>query len=333
MLAKMQPLPNPKLPTPKNKNRAGLPHRPPPRPYREKHMKTTPDFIIIGAMKCATSTLHDQLAVQPGILMSEPKEPNFFSNDEIYAQGLDWYKDLFKGADDTTLCGESSTHYTKLPTYPDTISRMQAAVPCLKLIYVMRHPIDRLVSQYIHHWTEKEVFVDINRAVTTLPMLIAYSMYTKQLSPFIKTYGKENILPVFFDSLVSRPQHELERVCKFLGYGQTPQWNFDLQASNVSKQRLQVNPLRDAIVDNPVVTFIRRKFIPQRIRDLIKKPWQMEKRPELTPETTARLKEHFDKELSTLGDWMGIELNCDNFKEIGRTLSDPRINPAGEYPI
>jgi hypothetical protein len=101
----------------------------------------------------------------------------------------------------------------------------------------------------------------------------------------------------------------------------------------VSKQRLQVNPLRDAIVDNPVVTFIRRKFIPQRIRDLIKKPWQMEKRPELTPETTARLKEHFDKELSTLGDWMGIELNCDNFKEIGRTLSDPRINPAGEYPI
>lgn len=293
-------------------------------------MKTTPDFIIIGAMKCATSTLHDQLAVQPGILMSDPKEPNFFSNDEIYARGLDWYGDLFKAADENTLCGESSTHYTKLPTYPETLFRMQAAMPCLKLIYVMRHPMDRLVSQYIHHWTEKEVFVDINRAVTTLPILMEYSCYAKQLTPFIKAYGRENILPVFFDSLVSRPQHELERVCRFLGYPHAPRWDFELQTSNVSKQRLQINPLRDAIVDNPVVTFIRRKFIPQSIRDLIKKPWQMEKRPVLTPETTSRLKKVFNTDLSILGDWIGIKLNCDNFKEIGRTLSDPRINPAGE---
>ena len=298
-----------------------------------KNMKTTPDFIIIGAMKCATSTLHDQLAVQPGILMSDPKEPNFFSNDDIYAQGLEWYGNLFKDADDNTLCGESSTHYTKLPTYPDTITRMQTVMPALKLIYVMRHPIDRLVSQYIHHWTEKEVSVDINRAVTTLPILMEYSMYTKQLTPFITAYGQENILPVFFDSLVSRPQHELERVCRFLGYGPSPQWDLELQASNVSSQRLQVNALRDAVVDNPVVTFIRRKFIPQRIRDLIKKPWQMEKRPMLTPETTARLKLKFDEDLKTLGTWMGITLNCDNFKAVGSTLSDPRINPAGEYKI
>ena len=54
-----------------------------------------PHFIIIGGMKCATSTLHDQLAAQPGFFMTEPKEPNFFSNDEIYERGLDWYTDLF----------------------------------------------------------------------------------------------------------------------------------------------------------------------------------------------------------------------------------------------
>ena len=55
-------------------------------------MDRLPDFIIIGAMKSATSTLHEQLAVQPGIFMSRPKEPNFFSNDEIVARGLDWYR-------------------------------------------------------------------------------------------------------------------------------------------------------------------------------------------------------------------------------------------------
>mgnify|MGYP000427219719 CR=1 FL=1 len=50
-------------------------------------MKKLPNFIIIGAMKCATSSLHEQLNQQPGIFMSELKEPNFFSNDEEYNKG------------------------------------------------------------------------------------------------------------------------------------------------------------------------------------------------------------------------------------------------------
>ena len=54
-------------------------------------MNKTPNFIIIGAMKCATSTLHEQLALQPGIFMSQLKEPNFFSNDEEYEKGWNWY--------------------------------------------------------------------------------------------------------------------------------------------------------------------------------------------------------------------------------------------------
>ncbi len=76
-----------------------------------------PDFIIIGAMKSATSTLHNQLSAQPGIFMSTPKEPNFFSDDDIYNQGLSWYSGLFSDANARDICGESSTHYTKLPDY------------------------------------------------------------------------------------------------------------------------------------------------------------------------------------------------------------------------
>ncbi len=85
---------------------------------------SAPNFIIIGAMKSATSTLHNQLAAQPGIFMSTPKEPNFFSDDTVYAQGLAWYHGLFSEAAETDLCGESSTHYTKLPDYPHTIERL-----------------------------------------------------------------------------------------------------------------------------------------------------------------------------------------------------------------
>ena len=57
-----------------------------------------PDFIVIGAMKSATTTLHEQLARQPGIFMCHPKEPNFFSDDENYARGWGWYGSLFRAA-------------------------------------------------------------------------------------------------------------------------------------------------------------------------------------------------------------------------------------------
>src|SRR5271168_5119276 len=109
-----------------------------------------PDFIVIGAMKSATTTLHEQLARQPGVCMSRPKEPNFFSDDANYAQGWRWYSSHFRGSRAGVGRGESSTHYTKLPTFPRTVERMVRDLPRIKLIYVMRHPIERLVSQYVH---------------------------------------------------------------------------------------------------------------------------------------------------------------------------------------
>src|SRR3954469_22213852 len=100
-----------------------------------------PDFIVIGAMKCATTTLHEQLARQPGVFMSRPKELNFFSDDETYGLGLGWYASVFGRAAPGDLCGESSTHYTKLPVYPRAVERMSRALPGVKLIYVMRDPV------------------------------------------------------------------------------------------------------------------------------------------------------------------------------------------------
>lgn len=156
-----------------------------------------PNFIIIGAMKCATSTLHEQLARQSGIFMSEPKEPNFFSNDEIYAKGLSWYGALFTAGRDQTLRGESSTHYTKLPTYPKTIARMRELLPSLKLVYAMRHPVDRLISHYVHDWSMRVIDAPLEFAVDSHPELIDYGCYYQQLAPFIETYGRQSILPVF----------------------------------------------------------------------------------------------------------------------------------------
>jgi len=280
-------------------------------------MSRLPDFIIIGAMKCATSTLHEQLAKQPGFWMSEPKEIYFFSDDPVYANGLEWYSEHFKGAAESDLCGESSTHYTKLPTYPDCLARMREHVPEAKLIYVMRHPIDRLVSQYIHQWSEKQISLPISEAIRQHEELIAYSQYHRQLKPFIDTYGKDMILPVFFDYMRTESQAQLEAVCDFLGYQGKPQWDFEMGQQNVSNQRMRKSTVRDLLVNAPLLSQLRRYLIPPSVRNQIKTLWQMKKRPELSQADKAYLQSVFDEDLNQLGQLLGIEdLNCENYKTL-----------------
>lgn len=284
-------------------------------------MNKRPDFIIIGAMKCATSSLHEQLANQPGIFMSELKEPNFFSNDEQYNQGIEWYLSLFAQADPDSLCGESSTHYTKLPTYPHTVERLHKHLPDVKLIYVMRHPIDRLISQYIHEWSMNVLSVEINQAIAQFPEMVEYSCYSQQLQPYLETFGKEKILPVFFQRLLNEPQAELERICRFIGYPQSPSWVANLEAQNPAQDRWRRTPLREFIVNNPVLTQLRRWLIPKAWREQVRKSWTLQNKPQLAPQLYSQLEARFDQDLACLGSWLGIELSCANFKSITRAAA------------
>ncbi|MCO6045352.1 sulfotransferase [Aeoliella sp. ICT_H6.2] len=275
-----------------------------------------PDFLIIGAMKCMTSTLHEQLAAQPGIFMTTPKEPYYFSNDEVYAQGEAWYRNLFSAASAGDLCGESSTHYTKLPTYPHTVERMHAAFPDLKLIYVMRHPIDRLVSQYVHEWSVRRIDCPIDEAVDSLPEMVDYSRYAYQLEPYLHSYGPDRILPVFLERLQAAPQAELERIAQFLGATDRLVWVDDRSRQNSSQERMRSSWLRDAIAYAPGLSWFRRTFIPRNFRDRIKALWKLPAKPTLSLEMEQRLKRELDTDLQQLGRWLGVQLSCDHFKKV-----------------
>jgi len=283
-----------------------------------------PDFIIIGAMKSATSTLHEQLALQPGFFMSTPKEPNFFSDDGVYNLGLDWYSDLFSKAETDDICGESSTHYTKLPDYPLTLERMQAYLPSLKLIYVVRHPIDRLISHYMHQWSQNVIKTDINQAIDQFDELINYSRYSMQIAPFIDQYGAENIHIVFSEALRVRPQYELEKVATFLGYNKPVIWYDDLPEQNVSSQRVRRFNGYKLIVDNPILAWIRRTFIPQSLRDKVKNRLTLKMRPEIDERHKQKLTRIFNEDLSLLGQMLNVELTLQNYKEKAQTV-DARL--------
>ena len=289
-----------------------------------------PDFIVIGAMKCATSTVHEQLAMQTGIFMSTPKEPNFFSDDELYARGTDWYSSLFDAAGVTHLCGESSTHYTKLPTYPRTIERMQQHLVNLKLIYVMRDPVDRLVSHYIHEWSEGRIALGIDAACAEHPELVDYSRYAMQLEPYLQTFGPQCILPVFFERLVAEPQIELERVCRFIGYREPVRWRPEVDHANISRNRIRKTPVREALIRNRAATVLRRRLIPERWRERIKDRWRTKARPVLGQKQRQEVEHAFDPDLGRLGRQLGLALSCASFKDVARTTSpDWQTSRAG----
>lgn len=292
-----------------------------------------PDFIIVGAMKCATSTLHEQLARQPGIFMSTPKEPCFFSDDDVYERGIAWYASLFSNAPAGALCGESSTHYTKLPTYPDAIARMRHHLPHnVKFIYIMRHPIDRLVSQYVHEWTQRLVSCDINQAIDVMPELIEYSRYAWQLQRYLDTFGAERVLPVFFERLSANPQSELTRVCEFIGYSGDPVWDRSLNEQNASTERLRKSVWRDAIVNMPGLKQARRAFVPKSVRERIKSLWMMKQKPALSRATAQRLRDIFNEDLARLGKRLDLELNCDNFTSLARATAAAWSKPVQHQP-
>lgn len=284
-------------------------------------MRRLPRFLIIGAMKSATSTLYEQLLSQPEIFLPRLKEPNFFSNDQQYRLGIEWYSGLFKEAAASDILGEASTHYTKLPTYPQTVMRMRNYLDRPRLIYVMRDPVDRLISQYIHQWSQGEIRCGLDKALTRHSELIAYSCYARQLAPFIDAYGRAAILPVFFDRLKKDPQGELERVCKFIGYRGKVQWDEQLSRSNVSAERVRKFPLYDLIVEHPGAARLRRGLVPKAVRTRIRQFFSMGKRPTLNAKSRRELELLFDEDLKILGDWLGTSLNCGNFSAATSTQS------------
>jgi len=293
---------------------------------------TLPGFVIIGAMKCATSTLHVQLAAQRGVFMSTPKEPCFFSDDEVWARGIDWYRGLFAGAPAEAICGESSTHYTKLPTYPRTIERMKPILPHAKLIYIMRHPVDRLISHYIHEWTEGRVRVGIDRAVEERPELIDYGRYAFQIRPWIEAYGGDGVLPVFLERMRREPEAELERVARFIGLRNPVDWNAGKHRDNASSDRLRKGPLLRFIMEAPGVAHARRALVPQAAREWTKNRFfRMRRRPELSAAVRARLDERFNEDLADLSRLLGLEapLACAGFKDLAAALADPRFTGVG----
>lgn len=187
-----------------------------------KEPTARPNLFIVGAMKSGTTSLHAYLDSHPDIYMSEEKEPGYFVPEINGTRTEDEYLSLFAPGAGCRFRGESSTHYTKLPTYAGVPERIRQFAPEARIIYIMRNPIERTISHYwhavrdIHLGRERLTAID---AIRKRVEYTAYSNYAMQLQAFLTAFPREHVYCLTLESLQSDPNSELTRLYAWLGVG------------------------------------------------------------------------------------------------------------------
>ena len=195
-------------------------------PLRGTDTGTLPNLIIIGAMKGGTTSLHSYLGLHPEISMSREKELNFFIDDvawdrgiELYPsnwrRGIDWYRSNFAGT--AMIHGEASPNYTGYPVESGVPGKMHSVIPDAKLIYVLRDPIDRMLSHYQHNCAEGVEDRPLDEALADMANPYYYrSRYFMQLEQFLAYYSPRSILIITQENLLRRRGETLREVFRFL---------------------------------------------------------------------------------------------------------------------
>jgi hypothetical protein len=175
-----------------------------------------PNLIIIGAMKCGTSSMHNYLDAHPEISMSRQKELNFFSFDRNWQRGEDWYGRHFSAT--APIRGESSPSYSKFPRIPHVPARMKTVIPSARFLYLVRDPLTRIVSHYMHRYYGGGEKRSLDEALSQFEgnPYIDCSRYHMQLEQYLEHFSQSQIVVVSAEEMKENRHETLRTVFRFL---------------------------------------------------------------------------------------------------------------------
>jgi hypothetical protein len=152
--------------------------------------------------------------------MSGTKELRFFT--KHWHRGVDWYESMFQT--DRPVRGESSPQYSLYPMHPEVPVRMHSVVPDARLIYLVRDPIERLISHYMErlgqfreHRELASILAQFESNRHAQNQYIGPSRYWLQIQRYLTFYPPDRILVVALDDLKHRRQEMLRRIFGFVG--------------------------------------------------------------------------------------------------------------------
>lgn len=233
-------------------------------PYRlaSARSRRLPDFLILGAQRSGTSSLHAYLAQHPEIISGLGKEIHFFDgglNPDVdnYELGLDWYRAHFPRARERTRTFEASPLYLFNPLAP---SRIRALLPNVRMIVLLRNPVERAISHYYFQKSKGREPLDMREAFSeeesrlrrswlqrdykhkefVIHSYKARGLYVQQLERYFACFDRQQLLVISSERLLADPARQLRRIYEFIEVD--PSFtNSDLSPRNVGRNRAQID--------------------------------------------------------------------------------------------
>ena len=274
-------------------------------------MKTTASVpgrfgLIVGAMKCGTTSLFNYLAAHPEVAPCRTKEPDYFSSDDFrpddpksYFSLWDWDPSVHK------IAIEASVNYAKIPANLNCADRIAQFSNCdFRFIYCMRNPIDRIESHVYHGlyagWTQP-----LEEGISDHALNV--SRYAMQLDAYVERFGRDRILLVVLEEFQKARAEGFRRICEFLEIDP----DFELADHGTH------NPSSDHYIEHPLWNRIRgveplrrlAQRIPSGLRRSILRLTgrRIDARKRLTPSERAEVSEALQDDLVRLQSDYGID--------------------------
>ncbi len=251
-----------------------------------------PNFLIVGAAKCGTSSLHNYLNQHPNIFMPSfneeginVKEPQFLVKDKVKNRlhfGVwTWeeYQSLFNQVKQQKAIGESSVFY--LFYYQDAINEIKKRLGNdIKIIIMLRNPIDRAYSAFQHvsrGLKEQQTFeyslqiekgrLEQNRNLTPMVMYKEMGMYYNMVKAYLESFKDVHI--ILYEDFSSSTSKVVKEVFQFLGVDQNQKINSDIRY-NVGGKSWSNNTLKKVFVTESKLKIVMKKIAPEKARKTIR---------------------------------------------------------------
>jgi hypothetical protein len=288
-----------------------------------------PNFLLIGAAKSGTTSLHEALAQHPQIFCTKIKEAHFFSEDKRYRMGIPWYqKTFFAGASGYPCRGESSPSYLVLSDI--TAPRIKKAYQDrpVKMIAILRDPVQRAYSHYYHRIRsglermsfETALARDENRPSGQGEWLkIGYyrwGCYASLLQPFLDTFPRTDISILLFEDFRDRYSETMAGLAAFLGVDS----GFPFRPVQSNPAELPISDSLHSFLQHPSgVLHDLLRPISHRLsyslrhrlkKGLIQANLRQQSYPPMKKETERRLRERYLGEIERLEAILGRDLSA-----------------------
>jgi len=192
--------------------------------------ESAPNFIIIGQAKCGTTSLYTYLTQHPQILPALSKEINFWQSKSNFPRGLDWYLAYFPplGKEQNFITGEATTRYLDSP---EAAQRLVQVFPKIKLIVLLRNPVDRAISEYymfFRRGREKRplktaIFAELETLTKQREVELSKlyylppSIYINSISRWMELFPREQFLILRSEDFFAAPATTVNQAFQFLG--------------------------------------------------------------------------------------------------------------------